>query len=55
MKLKPCPFCAKKKPEIFQDDDYRFFMRCPKCKMETKTYKTKEKCIKNWNTRKGEK
>lgn len=54
-KLKPCPFCDKKRPQLCQDVDDGFYVNCSKCKIQTKTYKTKEKCIKKWNTRKGDK
>lgn len=52
-KLKPCPFCGKRKIELV-DPDYFFgswFCECTACRQAIAAGKTMEKAIKKWNRR----
>ena len=50
--LKPCPLCGGKS-EIYQEDDpdKLYYARCSSCFSETKSYKTQEEVIVEWNDR----
>lgn len=50
--LKPCPLCGGQS-KIYQEDgpDKLYYARCSSCFSETKSYKTQEEVIEEWNNR----
>ena len=53
-KLKPCDCGCEEvyiDDEIYFEDGYRYWIRCPKCGFESKTYDTPEQAIDAWNKR----
>ena len=56
IKLKPCPFCGGEafcyvSGRIEPEMPDMFWVRCKNCDVVTKSYTTREKAIKKWNTR----
>ena len=49
-KIKPCPFCGKKRCEWIWDD----FVQCPDCRASGPERKTEHAAIVAWNKRRGE-
>ena len=52
--LKPCDCGCEEvyvDDEIYFEDGYRYWIRCPKCGFESKTYDTPEQAISAWNGR----
>lgn len=53
IKLKPCPFCGKRKIELVEPDYFfgSWFCECSACRQAIAAGKTLEKAMKKWNRR----